>query len=322
MPSGTATRSDYASLIQKVYRGSLAKTLLERSPAYSRLEALGKIRVDVRNEIRWPVVDESHGSASNISDGETLPASTMETYIDAVLYYKIFLKMIRVGRMMTGGSTNKNEFYSPDGDAIKHQVNRAIPQIARTIHSQIVALTTASTKNLTSLGDAIANTTNTYAGLSKATYTNWAPYLSSGGGTNRSLTETLLRDMYDTLSDDRESQISEVWCGITAWNALGALTKSFTANANPTEVHGGFTKIWWNDIPFYRMPGMDGNAMFFLNFDEGIEGEGIELLRQHEDDFMVREEATNSYDDRMSIAAHYQLVVHNPWKQGALLDVQ
>ena len=33
-------------------------------------------------------------------------------------------------------------------------------------------------------------------------------------------------------------------------------------------------------------------------------------------------DATDSYDDHMSIAGHYNLCVNNPFKQGALLDVQ
>lgn len=318
-----AVLADYASLIQKVYRGQLAKTLLEKSPAYSRLQDLGKIRVDTRNELRWPAVSAGTGDADNIADGGTLPAAKSEEYDDAELNYKIFIKMVRVGRLVKMGSVNKDEFFSKAPDALQHQVNRAIPQMARTIHKQIIATTAPSANALVGLGDAVGNDSNTYAGIDRSTEAWWQPYVNDNPAGNRSLSEALMIDVFDTLTDDREAETSEIWCGVTAWNALVSILDTLMPGRRTSgeEIRAGVISQTWKGIPCIRMTGMDVNAMYFLDFQEGVDEDGIELLRQHNDDILVRPEATDSYDDRMSIAGHYQLVVHNPWKQGSLLDV-
>jgi hypothetical protein len=90
-------------------------------------------------------------------------------------------------------------------------------------------------------------------------------------------------------------------------------------NNDPTILKGGARQIYWENIPVIEMQDMDANATYWLDMNSD---NGVELVRQHEKDFLVRIESTNSYDDRMSVAAHYCLAVRNPWKQGALLDIQ
>lgn len=315
------TKDAISSLVQKVYTGQLAKTLLEISPAYASLQRRNLIEPYVGNEIRWPMVSSAYAGVTNISDGEDLPAASSEEYGDAYLQYSIFIGMIRVGRLLQMGAKNEREFFTFGGlDIVKGQVDRVIQQIARNIHLQLVQ-TSSSAKQLTGLGDAIMSTTNTYAGISRAAYTNWQPYVNENGGTDRSLTEDHMRDMHNTLLYSRGAVVDEIWAGLTAFAALADLLggDSRIRQLDAQNLKGGTLTIDWEGIPVIRMPNLDTNAMLWLDFTSG---DGIKLLKQHADqDFLVRPESTNSYDDRISIAGHYQLKVHNPFRQGALLDV-
>jgi hypothetical protein len=327
MASGRVTLTSIADIIQEVYKGALAKALLEYSDAYAYLQKAGKIRTWEGATYEWPVVKSGSGDASNIQDGGTLPDATQETYDKASLNYSIFIKMIRVGRLANIASTNKQQFYIQAKDLLQHQVQRALPQMARTIHSQIVG-EADTTYGINGIGTSIGAMTNTYAGIDRTAATYWVPYVNHNSGTNRTLTEALMLDVYDTLTEDRDSEPDAIWAGVTAWNALAKLlgtsgaTANYYINQDPANMAGGAITLYWKGIPVTRMRGMDTNHMYFLNFEEGSEGTGIELLKQHNDDFVVTPEATNAYDNRLSIAGHYMMVCHNPWKQGALKDVQ
>jgi len=327
MADGRVNLTSIADIIQDVYEGALAKALLEYSDAYSELQKLGKIRTFEGSSYDWPVVSSGVGDAENIPDGGTLPAATQENYAKAALSYAIFIKIIRVGRLTNFASMNKKEFYIQAKDMLQHQVQRAIPQMARSIHKQIIG-ETDSTYGITGIGSAIGSMTNTYAGIDRTSATYFAPYVNGNSGTNRTLTEALMLDVFDTLTEDRDSEPEAIWAGVTAWNALAKLlgtsgaTANYYINQDPNKLNGGAVDLIWKGIPVKRMRGMDANHMYFLNFEGGSEGTGIELLKQHNEDFITTPESTNAYDNRISIAGHYMFVVHNPWKQGALKDVQ
>lgn len=317
----TVNLATIQALIQKMYSGALANTIIQTSPAYSILKERGKIKVQTRNEIRWQAIKTRYAGITNINDGETLPNSSDTQYADAYLTYKIYIGLLRVGRLAQLGSKNSMEFFStPQGiDLLAQQMQQVLPQMARQMHLDLVSLDSTSAKSLTSLGDAIAKNDNIYANIDRTTNAFWQPYVNANGGVNRALTEALLRDMHDVLTFDRDAKVSEVWCGLTAFNALEDLLEDRVRIMTPNEYRAGAIRIFWRDVPFVRMPNMDTNAMYWLDFDSD---EGIEIWQQHPEDFLTRAEPTNSYDDRISLSNHSELRVHNPFKQGALLDVQ
>lgn len=311
-----------ASLIQKIYKGALATCLLGTSPAYRWLSEKGKIVTDPNPYIRWPIVKGDTGNAKSIVDGATLPAASREEYDDAEMSYKIIIDMVKVGRLLQIGSTGEAYFKTPGAqNALTQQVNGALRRIARLMHLQIVALTKANANDMDSLGDGVAQDTNTYATINRATNSFWRPYVNDNGGVNRALTETLLWDMLDTMQDVRGAIPEIVWCGTTAFHALETLLRTVVTinNNDPNNLIAGALAIYWKGLAFIKMPNMDTNAMYWLDFE--TDG-GISLYKQHEGDFIIKPEYTDSYDEKMSIAGHYNLVVNNPWKQGALLDVQ
>ncbi|MFH0814315.1 MAG: phage major capsid protein [Pseudomonadota bacterium] len=328
MAVGLVTQDTVAALIQDVYGpGALAVCLNKFSKAYTFFQRTGRIIEDPRLYIRWPIKSVAYPSVTNISDGQTLPSAGQPEYSEAVLSYKIAIGMIRLGRLTQLGATSLEYFRTGAGQGLlQDQMAEVLEEMARTIDLQIVQLASGSTLQITGLGDAVANNANTYAGIARAANAFWQPYVNGNAGTNRGLTEALLRDVHDTLKNTRGAVVDAVWCGTTVWHALEDLLKNTGNNSRVRYVDGG-TKlragiegdIIWNGIPFSEMDRMDTNAMFWLDFTSG---QGIGLHRQHKDDFLIQKEATNAYDDRWSLAGHYQLKVHIPWRQGALLDVQ
>jgi len=313
---------DVASLIQKIYKGKLATCLLDTSPAYRWMKEKGKVITLIEPYIEWPIIKGDTGDAQFILDGATIPSASREEYDSAKLEYKIILDAVRVGRLAQQSSSGDEFFKSGTAqNLLTKQVNGALRRIARKMHLQIVALAKSNVKQFDSIGDAIAQTTNTYANINRTSNSYWRPYVNSNSGINRSLTETLLWDMLDTLHDSRSAIPEIVWCGTTAFHALETLLRTVVTinNNDPNNLVAGALAIYWKGIPFVKMPNLDNNAMFWLDF---MSDDGIILYKQHTEDFIVRAEASDSYDDHMSIAGHYQLCVNNPWKQGALLDVQ
>lgn len=318
----TTVYETIAGIIQQVYDGALAHTFARKAPSVARLQELGRIKVIKKTLLSLPTESVDIGDSSTIADGGTLPeAKTME-YTGAQWRYKIILELLRVGRVQQIGSTNLAEFYRTNEgkDLLESQMNERMSKIARTIHKQIIALTTAASTDITSLGDAVANTTNTYANIARSSNAQWRPYVNSNGGLNRSLTEAMLEAHRNELINNREADTTEVWCGNSSFQAVRTIvnTSAPARNNNPEELRAGARRIYWSEIPFIEMPGMDANAMYWLDM---FSDDGITLCQQHDQDFLSRPESTNSYDDRISVATHRELRVGNPWKQGAILDV-
>lgn len=324
MAKGTYTVSSVSSRIHTHYNGALAHTLLEKSAAIARLNELGKVRYGVK-VVRhsWPAVSDPHEDAHNIPDGGPIPDASREEITKAYLDWAIYIEAIRVGRILQNTAKNPEEFFmtAEGADALASEMNRVIPKIARTINSDIISLSANAANKVISLGSAIGSNSNTYGGIARTGNAWWQPYVDSNSGTNRSVTRTIMETAYDNLNENRESQTSEVWAGTTAFNAIRTLINTIYPgrNTNPEVMKAGASMIYWENLPIIRMPGMDANATYWLDFDSD---DGIELLFQHDDDFLIKEEPGNSYDTRWSVAAHACLKVANPWKQGSVQDLQ
>ncbi len=323
MAVGPYVLSNQLANVQQVFNGLLAETMLRSNPSVARLIELGMVEYGKKVErLRWSAVSDGFPDPSTILDSGTLPGATREEITPVLLNWTIYIELLRFGRLLQMGVTPEEYFLTAQGATLMaNEITRVIPIISRGIHKHIVKLGSNGATDLTSLGDAIANQGNTYAGIDRTTATFWQPYLNEGAGNvNRSVTIALLEDMVNNLVENREAVIGEVWSGATAWDATRTLIKtdSPSRNVDPEVLRGGASRIFWNDIPFIKMPGMDTNAQFWMDF---VSGEGIKLLFQHEKDFLIKDEHTNSYDTRVSVAAHPQLKVHNPWKQGCLRDL-
>jgi len=320
MATGLVVWQQVADLIQELYSGTLAIALNQTSPLYTRLQARNAIVTDTRMAISWPVISGPYTGVNTIQDGGRLPDPGREEYTHASLAYKIIVGTVRVGRMLQIGSKGPEYFRTNEGATVlEQQVNAAIREIARQIHFQLAADTQADVTDLLCLGDVIGKDDNLYAGINRVGNAFWQSYVNDNAGVDRVLTEVLLRDIYDTMTNDRGVMPEEVWCGLTAWNALSDLLGQNVRQNDPRRMVGGPVALEWKGLEFYQIPGLDPNSMFFLNFSR--DG-GIQLKKQHEEDFITRPEATDSYDERMSIAGHYELVINNPYAQAALKDVR
>lgn len=313
-----ANQDVVAGIIQRTYQGALERTVLEISPAWQRFKALNKIKYNPNVQVRWPIVDKAYAAATNIKDGEDLPESGVETYAFAQLDFSIFIGLVRVGRLLQYAQSG-NDIYSPQAvSLLDEQVKAAIEQNARNMHLQLVQQT-AGAKQLVGLGDAIGKDDNAYAGIDRTVTANFAPLVLDNGGVNRALTEALLTTTMDTLRYARGANIDEAWCGLGAFRSLAALLggDARIRQLDPSNLKGGAVSIEYEGVNFIKMPNQKTNCIRFLDMSS------ISIEKQHpgDQDFIVAKENTNSYDDRYSIAGHYQLKVGNPFRQGTLDDL-
>lgn len=322
MGSGTVTRDTLSGILQTVFDGDLSVCLNRISAAYKWFQTTGRVKTKQEMSVEWPVQTAAHAGVTQIDDGETLPAASQPEYGTAVLPFKIQIGVVQIGRLAQLGSVGPEYFKTKAGATLlSDTLADTVLEVARAIDLQIQQLNALTTKQFPSLGDIVATTNNTYAGIARAGAAYWQPYVNSNGGVNRSLTRALLDDVLDTLKNVRGANPDVIWAGTTAWNALRDLEGDKIQYDGSMQLQLGTTVISLDGIPAIKMPRMDANAMYCLDTNSDGE-ESLAYVKQHNEDMLVQEESTGSYSFRSSVAHHSTLKCKSPWRQGALLDVQ
>lgn len=307
--------------LQRIYEPAFAVALNQRYATYALLKNRGRVITNGKLQIEWLVKTARHGNATSIPDGGTLPDPGHSTRTPARLDFKIIVAVISVGRLLNLGSKS-DQYFKLQGvlDALADQTQDAIDDVANKLNTQITANTKVKATDLDSLADAICSTTNIYANINRALNTFWRPYVNHNSDVNRALTETLIQDMLYNLNSIRGASVAEVWCGTQAWEAMEALVRSIAPirNNDPNRTIAGATYVEYRKVPYILNPDIDTNRMIFHDYVNG----GPYLVKQHQEEILIKAESTDSYDTRLSAAVHANLWYKDTYHQGCLDDVQ
>lgn len=168
---------------------------------------------------------------------------------------------------------------------------------------------------------------NTWMGLSRASYSWTQSYISGNGGTSQSLTKALLRGVSDTLKDVRKSNYTAIYTSTALRNAYEDLLEDAKRYVDIRVGDLVVQELAFDGKPLIAFPGYASNRLDFVresDFD-------IYFLPQTSQDqlgrtvtgiFKVEPVAKVSDDATFNVIAYLNMVCRNPWKQGALVDVE
>ena len=152
----------------------------------------------------------------------------------------------------------------------------AIDKTNKTITISGAGVTTAATDIAVVSGDynveamglgGIMNPNLTLQGINPATDTWWKPNRIDNGGTNRAISEQLMRQAID-LSELEGGKIDLITASYGVRASYEALLQQFKRFVNPMELEGGFKALEFDGKPIIVDRYHESNRMYFLDTSE------------------------------------------------------
>jgi hypothetical protein len=168
---------------------------------------------------------------------------------------------------------------------------------------------------------------NTWCSLARGSYSWLQSYFADNSGTDRDLTEALMRGVHNTLIDTRKSNYSHILTSSTVADAYEALMGDRVRMVNVPVGDITLPALAFKGRPVIPIPGFETNSMAFIdrNLWEAVYLPQVstdQYGRKVEGPFKVEPYYPGTDDRTLILIAYVQLVCKNPWKQAALVDVQ
>lgn len=275
--------------------------------------------------IQWPVHYGGNASVSSFGEGDDITVTGKQSRKLAELPYKRAKVAISVDGLQQAISEAGGHIGV--GDLLADELLKSIEDLKANINTQLLGDGTGNIgKDITGIQAAI-NNSGVYAGLDRATYAWWKAHVAGNGGIARNLDKPLLRAMKNELKGNRSSSYSAIWTSHDMYDAYEGLLdaqKRFIA----TKVADIQQQVLsFDNTPLIALPGYPAGRMDFVRESD------FELLylthkvvdstgKQVEGIFKVERLAQTTDDMAFAVIVYMQLRCRNPWKQGALLDVQ
>ena len=116
------------------------------------------------------------------------------------------------------------------------------------------------------------DTTGTYAGIDRSTYSQWASNELANGGVGRALSFDLMRDMSDAIYQASGENVDLILCPPDLWSKYGKLfndgrrwTQDVTIRGQRITLQGGHKALDFDGIPVVRDVDHTADSMTFLS---------------------------------------------------------
>jgi hypothetical protein len=197
--------------------------------------------------------------------------------VDKVKYFQVGMK---IDIVTSGGVVS-----------VANREVTAINKTAKTITISGAAVTTAATDFAVVTGDynietmgigGIMSQTLSLQGIDPATDTWWKPSRIANGGTNRAVTEALMRQAMD-LSELEAGEITLITASYGVRASYESLLQSQKRFVNPMELEGGHKALEFDGKPIIVDRYHESNRMEFIDLDE------IDLYQMADFDWMEKD---------------------------------
>lgn len=302
------TTTTQAALVQEVFRPGVT-TLWQND---RMLQIFGE-PIDQAGDVpRW-VVHYSGQTAEEFTEGTALGIASSQGYLDAVLAWRYF----RVPVEVTGHARDRlraGNAVPGYGAALAEALSKAQRNL---VHGISTGLMDTSAGGLLNAVDS----TGTYAGIARATYSWWASYEQSIGTLAESDLEAALAGLEDqpriTAGMGPVDLIVTTRAALTAVKGLGHTNNaaSLIRAEMGAPINLGFptSGTMIQGIPVVVMPNLTAGTMLFLRRSM------FRVLRIR--DFEVKPQAPNGDSDVFQISYGCALQCDNPYPQGKLTDI-
>ncbi len=168
---------------------------------------------------------------------------------------------------------------------------------------------------------------NTWCSVARSGTAYTQAYKSANSGTDRDLTEALMRGVHNVLVNTRKSNYTHVLTSYTVADAYEALMGDKLRLVNTQIGDIAVPGLAFKNRPVITIPGFETNSMAFIKRGDwaayylpqvSLDSYG----RQIQGPFKVEPYYAGTDDSTFIVVAYVQLVCKNPWQQGALVDVQ
>ena len=266
-------------------------------------------------------------SGGSFGEGDDLSTSGKQSRKELTFPYKEVYKTIEVSGLSE--ALSKANGVKDIKNILKQEIVDASEDLIKEIETQLLGDGTGNSfKDIQGILYHIAESGN-YAdqGLDRSTYTWLKSYINDNGGTLRSLTKALVRDVHNTLVDDRGISYTHILTSSTIADAYEDLMGDKVRYMDVKEGDAFVKRLLIKDRPVITIPGYPANRMDFVVFDE-LE---IKYLPQETTDslgrtnkgmFKVKELSTTKDATLASVICYLNLVCKNVYHAGSLQDIQ
>jgi hypothetical protein len=301
MPANTTT---LAELIVQLYKGPWVEALNTNTFLLTRIQQ----KQGVGEGVRWPVRYAGNTSAGSYAEGDTGAGAGNQGFKKAFLTWKLNKVEVEVSGLAQAIGDNGGMIVP----ALRTELDLGLSDMRGNINTQLMSTGAGNTgKDITGIYAAVADT-GTYAGLDRGTYTWWKSYVSANGGTERALTEELMRDVKTTV-EARGGRVNAIYTGSKQWYAYGDILRTERRQVNPTTLTGGYQALDFEGVPLIKVPGYSQARMDFVD-EELLE---YVVLK----DFEAKPMAKTKDSDVIWVTHYSQLVCRNPYRMGSLQDL-
>ncbi len=301
MPANTTT---LAELIVQLYKGPWVEALFTNTFLLTRIQQ----KQGAGDGVRWPVRYAGNTSAGSYAEGDSGAGAGNQGFKKAFLGWKLNKVEVEV----SGLAQAVGDAGGMIVPALRTELDLGLADVRGNINTQLMSDGSGNAgKDITGLFAAIADT-GTYAGLDRGTYTWWKSYVSANGGTQRNLTEELMRTVKSTI-EARGGRVTAIYAGSAQWYRYGDLLRAERRQQNPTSLTGGYQALDFEGVPLIKVPGYSQTRMDFV--DEEL----LEYIVLK--DFEAKPMAKTKDSDAIWVTHYSQLVCRNPYRMGSLQDL-
>ncbi len=222
----------------------------------------------------------------------------------------------------------KAEMSGLDGinDLLQDEANAAIGDLLDEINTQSLSDGTGnSAKDINGVQFQVADD-NTWFGLDRTTATYAASYVNDNGGTPRTLTDLLMRDVHNTLMNTRRKNYTAIWTSSAMRDVYEDLIgdKKRFVNVMVGDIATPF--LAFKGRPIFEIPGYADRMDFVNEPDFKLEylpqKAQPKVGRENVGPFAVEPLAVNTDDTKFYACIYLNLLCKNPWGQGSLQDIE
>jgi hypothetical protein len=339
----TVDTAAISSALNQMYEDRIASQINRASVALQVLPVeLGKGK-----NVAWEA-RVGTAAASAIVDGADVSTFNSDTKLPATLNFATYHDAFGVSGRALSVATNSG---GPDEleDLFGEHIAEASERLAAKLNAEVYAGTGGSApETLAGLTATALLATGTYAGINRATYTQWAANVMANGGVPRALSIALMRQMRRTIYLASGSKPDLILCDPIQHEKYAALLaserryqQSVNLRGQTIVLDGGFQVLEFDGIPMIEDKDCPSGTMLFLNTREcrikvlpdaaarfgagsiGIAGTPEEQMGQPSARLAGRVQPLAVSGDmfKFAIFTYLQLMVRRPNANGVLSDL-
>jgi hypothetical protein len=266
---GNVTYSSISSALATIFEDRIVSQANRSVVALQLLDVEGADSKECRWDTDFPAAGEATDSSS--AEGATVATYENDDLVPASLpftTYQMSFQVTGLARALARVAGNPNALE----DLFGEKIMRVVELLTKNIGTHIYTGTGSSNQIAGMIGSGMLSATGTYAGINRATYTQWASNHLANGGTPRALTFDLMRSALKATYNASGESPDLILCDATQFEKFGALFDSarqfhqdIFLRGKKITLMGGYNALFYDGIPVVRDVRCSPGEMLFLN---------------------------------------------------------